>query len=212
MCSGRVDLKFIFRAFSNGADGVFVGGCHLNDCHYNPEGNYDALIVSRLTKILLERIGVNPERFRLEWVSAGEGIRFAEIMNEFSNKVKQLGPLGSNEKIDFQTLKFRFESVAKLIPYIKLVERERLRIPVRTEVFYHNYLASGELDKLFKEIIEDKLAMSQILLLLKEKPLTTGEISEKLGMNPSDVSKYMNHSSRYGFVRFDVTNNRYACA
>ena len=83
MCSGRVDLEFIFRAFAKKADGVFIGGCHLNDCHYNPEGNYDALGNSLVAKRILENVGVNPERLRLEWVSAGEGIRFAEVMNEF---------------------------------------------------------------------------------------------------------------------------------
>jgi coenzyme F420-reducing hydrogenase delta subunit len=71
MCSGRVDLEFIFRAFAKKADGVFIGGCHLNDCHYNPEGNYDALGNSMVANASLERWR-NPERLRLEWSSAGE--------------------------------------------------------------------------------------------------------------------------------------------
>ena len=78
MCSGRVDLEFILRAFAKKADAVFIGGCHLGDCHYNPEGNYDALGNSFVAKRILENIGINPDRLRLEWVSAGEGIRFAE--------------------------------------------------------------------------------------------------------------------------------------
>jgi coenzyme F420-reducing hydrogenase delta subunit len=90
-CSGRVDLKFVLKAFFNGADGVFVGGCHLNDCHYHPEGNYDALIMSKLCTKILSRVGINPECFRLEWVSAGEGIRFAEIMNAFSKRIDTPG-------------------------------------------------------------------------------------------------------------------------
>ena len=78
---------------------MFIGGCHLNDCHYNPEGNYDALGNSLIAKRILENLGVNPDRLRLEWVSAGEGMRFAEVMNDFSAKVKSLGPLGSSEGI-----------------------------------------------------------------------------------------------------------------
>ena len=97
MCSGRVALEFIFRSFAQKADGVFIGGCHLNDCHYNPEGNYDALGNSLIAKRILENVGVNPERLRLEWVSAGEGIRFAEVMHDLSAKIKSLGPLGSSE-------------------------------------------------------------------------------------------------------------------
>ncbi|MGB9846959.1 MAG: hydrogenase iron-sulfur subunit, partial [Desulfotomaculales bacterium] len=123
MCSGRVDLAHVFRAFSNGADGVFIGGCHLNDCHYNTEGNYDALNMVQLGKKLLAHIGIHPERLRLEWVSAGEGIRFAEIMNDFGNIVKRLGPLGEGEGIERDELKSRIEAVTKLIPYIKLAKK-----------------------------------------------------------------------------------------
>jgi len=78
MCSGRVDPAHIFRAFLTGQDAVFIGGCHLNDCHYVTHGNYDALSMVYICKKLLEHIGVNPERLRIEWVSAGEGIRFAK--------------------------------------------------------------------------------------------------------------------------------------
>jgi F420-non-reducing hydrogenase iron-sulfur subunit len=212
MCSGRVDLKFILRAFSNGADAVFVGGCHLNDCHYNPEGNYDALIMSKVGKKLIERIGINPDRLRLEWVSAGEGIRFAEIMNDFGKKVKHFGPLGVSEGLDKKTLNFNLEAVARLVPYIKLVERERLRVPIRTEAEYDKYLAGGDFDRLFNETIADKLAISRILLLLREKPLSTGEIAQLLNLNPSEVSKHISSSSRHGFVRYDVERNCYALA
>ncbi|CCK81044.1 hydrogenase iron-sulfur subunit [Desulfobacula toluolica] len=209
MCSGRVDLKFILRAFSNGSDGVFVGGCHLNDCHYNPEGNYDALIMSKICIKLLEHIGINPERFRLEWVSAGEGIRFADIMNEFSRKIKQLGPLGTSEGIDKKELAFKLEAVGKMIPYIKLWERERLRIPVRSEEAYDNFFAGKDLDRLFDETIADKLAVSQIMLLLKDTPLSTNDISEKLRLNPSEISRHMINSSRHGMVKYDTASKCY---
>jgi len=105
MCSARVDLAHILLAFSTGQDAIFVGGCHLDDCHYITNGNYDALSSVLLCKKLLEHIGVNPERLRLEWVSAGEGIRFANIMNDFGKKVNELGPLGKNEGVDPNKLK-----------------------------------------------------------------------------------------------------------
>lgn len=212
MCSGRVDLKFILKAFLNGADGVFVGGCHLNDCHYNPEGNYDALIMSKICRKILSRVGIDNDRFRLEWVSAGEGIRFAEIMNAFSNRVKELGPLGSSEGIEKKELAFHLEAALKLVPYIKLVERERLRLPVRSEVGVEAFLASGDLDSMFEETIGEKLIMSQILSLLHERPMSTGEIAEALKLNPSDISRHINNSSKHGFLRYDVQNNCYAIA
>jgi coenzyme F420-reducing hydrogenase delta subunit len=203
MCSGRVDPAFILRAFSNRMDGVFVGGCWLGECHYVTEGNYDTLSVMHICKKLLEQIGVNPERLRLEWVSASQGIRFAEVMTDFVKKLKELGPLGVGEGIDISGLKLKLEAARSLVPYIKLVERERLRVHFDTEDEYARFFNSEEVDRLFRELIVDKLTISQILLLLREKPLSTGEISEILGLSPSEVSRYLNSSARDGLVRFD---------
>jgi F420-non-reducing hydrogenase iron-sulfur subunit len=153
MCSGRVDLSFIFRAFSNGTDGVFIGGCHLNDCHYNTEGNYDALAVTRLCKKLMERIGLNPDRLRIEWVSAGEGIRFAEVMNDFGRQIKKLGPLGKSEGMDGNELESKIEEITKLIPYIKMVYQDRLASRHTTPEDYDGLFTNDEIDKLFREMV-----------------------------------------------------------
>ena len=203
MCSGRVDPAFILRAFSNGMDGVFVGGCWLGECHYVTEGNYEAVSVMHICKKLLKLIGVNPERLRLEWVSASQGIRFAEVITDFVKNLKELGPLEVGEGIDKNGLKLRFEAVQSLVPYIKLVERERLRVHFETEDEYDKYFNSEEVDRLFRELIVDKLAISEILLLLRERPLSTGEISEILDLSPSEVSRYLSSSAKEGLVRFD---------
>jgi coenzyme F420-reducing hydrogenase delta subunit len=212
MCSGRVDLAFILRAFSHGTDGVFIGGCWLGECHYITEGNYLALSMTHLCRKLLELIGVNPKRLRLEWVSASEGIRFAEVMTDFTRKLKELGPLGTGEGIDENGLKLKLEAVKNLVPYIKLVERERLRVRFDTEEEYNEFFGSDEVDRLFHELIGDKLAISQIMLLLRESPLSTGKISEILGLNPPEVSRHLNSSARQGLVRFDENQKRFAPA
>jgi len=212
MCTGRVDMGFILRAFSNGTDGVFIGGCWPGECHYLTEGNYLALSIVHLSKKLLEHIGVNSERLRLEWVSASEGGRFAEVMNDFTSKLKELGPLGKGEGIEENKLKFKLEAVQNLIPYIKLVERERLRVPLKSESEYNKFFASEEFDHLFNELIIDKLAMSEIMLLLRQKPVSAGEISETLGLNPSEVSRHLHVSARQGLVRFDESRNLVSCA
>jgi hypothetical protein len=124
--------------------------------------------------------------------------------------VEDIGPLGKTEGIDQKILKFKLEAVSKLIPYIKLVEREKLRVPIQSEDAYKNFYASDRVNRIFNELIIDKLAVSQIMLLLREKPLSTGEMSEMLGLNPSDVSRHMNSSSRHGMVRYDTGQKRYA--
>jgi coenzyme F420-reducing hydrogenase delta subunit len=206
MCTGRVDLAFVLRAFSKGADGVIIGGCWPGECHYVTEGNYGALGNMYLGRKLLEYIGMDPQRLRLEWVAASEGTRFAERMNDFSQKLKELGPL------DRDKFKLKLEALDKLVPYLKLVERERLRVPVKSEEAYREFYTSEETARVLDELIADKLAISQILTLLEEKPLSTGEISELLGLNPSEVSRHINSSSRRGLVRYDAEHKRYALA
>jgi F420-non-reducing hydrogenase iron-sulfur subunit len=96
-CTGRLDPTFVMKAFSEGADGVFIGGCHPGDCHYL-SGNYNALKRVIILKKVLEQYGINPARLRLEWVSASEGSRFARVMTEFSREIKALGPLAAEEE------------------------------------------------------------------------------------------------------------------
>jgi F420-non-reducing hydrogenase iron-sulfur subunit len=151
MCSGRVDLSFVLRAFSNGTDGVFIGGCHLNDCHYNTHGNFDALSMTRLCKKLLEHIGINPDRLRIEWVSAGEGIRYADIMTDFAAQIKKLGPLGSSEGTDRNELRSRLKEVSKLVPYIKLVKKDKLASHLPTEEEYADLFTAEEVETLLSE-------------------------------------------------------------
>lgn len=92
MCSGRVDAQFIMKAFAEGADAVLVAGCHTpSDCHYQ-EGNFKALRRYHLLKKVLPQLGIEPERFRLEWVSAAEGDKFQRVCTEFTEQVRKLGP------------------------------------------------------------------------------------------------------------------------
>lgn len=93
MCSGRVDPSFILLAFKEGADGVLVTGCHLGDCHYLT-GNYKTLRRVELLRRMLPQFGIEPERLRLEWISAAEGAKFQQVINEFIDKITELGPLG----------------------------------------------------------------------------------------------------------------------
>jgi F420-non-reducing hydrogenase iron-sulfur subunit len=91
MCSGRIQPGFVLRAFEKGADGVLVSGCHFGDCHYI-SGNEHAVEQFEKTKNVVKLLGLEVERLRLEWISAAEGARFAGIVNEFTDQVRELGP------------------------------------------------------------------------------------------------------------------------
>jgi NADH-quinone oxidoreductase subunit E len=212
MCTGRVDLSFIFRAFLSGKDGVIIGGCRPGECHYITEGNFLALSTTLLCRKILELIGVSPERVRLEWLSASEGNRYAEVMNDFSKEVKGLGPLGVGKGVDQNALRRKLEAVRNLIPYIKLVERERLRIPIKSVEAYNEYFTGSEFNRLFKELIADKLEISLMMALLREKPCSAAELSRTLGISPSEVSRHLNDSARQGLGRFDESQNLIAAA
>jgi F420-non-reducing hydrogenase iron-sulfur subunit len=97
MCSGRVTPAFVLKALKAGADGVLVSGCHFGDCHYI-FGNYKAVDQFEKTKALVKTLGLDEKRIRLEWVSAAEGPRWAQVINEFVEQITALGPSPLNHK------------------------------------------------------------------------------------------------------------------
>jgi len=152
MCSGRIDLEFVLRAFSNGQDGVFIGGCRLNECNYVTHGNYHALSMALLCRKIMEHIGLSPERLNIQFMSAGDGILFAEHMNDFGKKVKSLGPLGISEGIDKDVLKSKIEEITRLIPYIKIAKREKLGSRLTNKADYDGFFTSDEIDSLLRDV------------------------------------------------------------
>jgi F420-non-reducing hydrogenase iron-sulfur subunit len=98
MCSGRVEPTFVLKAFKSGADGVLICGCHPGDCHYH-EGNYKCLRRFYLIQKYIIQMGIEKERLRLEWVSASEGKQFADLINDMTETVAQLGPGKYNQKV-----------------------------------------------------------------------------------------------------------------
>ena len=99
MCSGRIEPTFVLRAFQQGADGVLICGCHPGDCHYQ-EGNYRCLRRYHLLKKYIEQMGIEPERLKLEWISASEGKQYAELINSFTQTITELGPCSVKETME----------------------------------------------------------------------------------------------------------------
>jgi F420-non-reducing hydrogenase iron-sulfur subunit len=97
MCTGRINPLLVVSAFRHGADGVLISGCHPGECHY-VEGNYLVRRRIRLFRNLLDFVGINPDRLRMSWVSASEGKKFSQVVEEVTKKVTELGPLRTFEE------------------------------------------------------------------------------------------------------------------
>lgn len=153
MCSGRVDLKFVLKAFLNGCDGVFIGGCRIDECNYVTNGNYHALNMVLLCKKIMEHIGLNHERLRIDFMSSADGIRYAEVVDEFTRSIRALGPIGEAEGIDRAELKSKLKEIEKLVPYIKIMKNDKLGAALEDLEEQAALFTSEEIDKLFSEMI-----------------------------------------------------------
>lgn len=212
MCSARVDPTIVLEAFIQGLDGVMVLGCHPGDCHYMT-GNYHAEKRMQMTQKILESLGLSPGRLLVDWVSAAEGERFASLVRGYTEKVRELGPLGSESGIE------RVELVSRLSASKEALADDRLRWLVGRErelieegnVFGES-LSQEEFDRVMLESIRKEYEKSRILLALQREDLTIREMGEKIGLSPRDVLKNLITLERDGLVsvaRIDGSSPRY---
>ena len=153
MCSGRIDIAFVLKAFLNGNDGVYIGSCKLDECNYTTNGNYHALKMVILCKRIMEYIGLNPDRLIIEFMSAAEGNKFAESVENFTEKIKETGAFGVAENLDVEEVKKKIEKIMNLIPYIKIATREKLLAPVsRNSEDWKDIFTIEEIETLFKDV------------------------------------------------------------
>jgi len=186
MCSGRVDPVFIFEALLSGFDGVLVLGCHPGDCHYLV-GNYQAEKVMNRVSKLMEIAGISKERLFLDWVSAAEGVRFAQIVDSFVEKIKREGPLNGDPGI-LQRLEAAKMTVAKeKIRWLMGNERNQLE---KGNVFGEK-MSYPEFDALMKEALKEEFSKSWILLSLDSKPTSAKELAAILGLQAWEVFAYL---------------------
>ncbi len=146
-----MDLAHVLRAFYNGNDGVYVGGCHLGECNFVTHGNYHAVNMVLLCKRIMEYMGLNPERLRIAFTSSAEGTLFGEYMNDFNKTIKELGPLGKSEGLDGDQLKSKLAEAIRLVPWIKIEKNEKLGNPLHNTEEYDRYFTKEEVDALFSE-------------------------------------------------------------
>jgi coenzyme F420-reducing hydrogenase delta subunit len=197
MCSGRVDPTLVLRFLGEGADGVMITGCHIGDCHYI-DGNLYAKRKFELLKRLVEKSGLEKDRVMLEWVSASEGQRFADIVTEFTERIKELGPSPAviDPEIRFNLL--AAESAAEKYRLRVLVDKEE-RLVKRGNI-YGEEVTQKEYSAIMEEAVNTEFTRNKISLLVSENPMSVKDIAAKIGESPKSVLDHIVALRQRGWV------------
>ncbi|MHC1604834.1 MAG: hydrogenase iron-sulfur subunit [Candidatus Methanofastidiosia archaeon] len=167
MCSGRIEPSYILDALERGADGVCILGCHFGDCHYI-SGNYEASRRMELLKKLFKHIGMDDRRIMIEWVSAAEGERFSQIVNNFTDQIRELGPLPKDYTEKLKLLKGALDG-----------ERLRIVLGSTKRAFDEGEIEEEKYNNAMFDIAIEEIERAKIFQALEENsPLTVPEISE----------------------------------
>ncbi len=198
MCSGRVDPSFVPRAFLAGYDGVMILGCHPGDCHYLT-GNYQAEKKIGLTRRLFEMAEVGSERLLLDWVSAGEGERFSQVVRQFVEKIRALGPFPLDQEMrgKLQAVKASLEGEK-----IRWMVGKGPELMEKVNV-YHEQLPRERVQNAIEATIRDELLKNRILALVEMKPRPATEISQALNLKLSETLAYLTALVGEGRIGFD---------
>ena len=203
MCSTRIDPYIIIQIFKSGADGVFVGGCHIGDCHYI-SGNFHTKNKMTLTQRLLKEAGFDPERLHLEWVSASEGERFSQVITEFTNKIKSLGPnpvAGATPDPKLVKNLDAAESAALEFRLRALVGKE-YKITNEGNV-YGDIKPEEEFDEMFDLAIKNEYARKRILNLTGEQAYSVLDLSKELDVPTDKVLEHIVFLRKNNFVAME---------
>lgn len=198
MCSGRIDPSFIPRAFLAGYDAVMILGCHPGDCHYL-SGNLQAAHKIDLTRGLLVQKGIEKERLLLDWVSAGEGQRFAQLMGQFISQVRDLGPLPKTDKIEEKLRAIKAALEAEKIRWMmgkgqQLMENENV---------YGERADQDRVKVIMEDTVRDELMKNHILVMLEQGSLTAKDIGLRLQLSLKETLPHLVSLVGEGRIGFD---------
>jgi coenzyme F420-reducing hydrogenase delta subunit len=188
MCSARVEPAVVLEMFLSGADAVFVGGCHIGDCHYI-SGNFFAKRRMSMLRVLLERAGIDSRRLRLEWISASEGKRFADVMTEFQEEVKGLGPSpvrGNKELLENMHLAKKVASDFRL----RALTTKGYKVVEEGNVYGRN-IPEELYDAMMVKAIDDEFSRAKILYTTSKEPRSVPDISQATGLEPKKVLEHV---------------------
>ena len=201
MCSGRVDPMFLFEALEKGTDGVFVGACHLGDCHYQ-SGNYFAEIKLKWSTYLLECANLDPQRIRLEFISAAEGERFAGAVRDFIEYVSDIGPLTPEERYECGSLK----AVASgfRVRWLMGIEREQLL----NGNAYDEPVGPDEWNAFMEKMLYKRYLQHRILKAIHQEPLSAVDLASILPFPSHVLLNHLAELKRMGLVEVNPDHSK----
>ncbi len=205
MCSGRVDPVFIAEAFMNGIDGVLVLGCHLGDCHYI-SGNYEAEIKMKMLSKTLSMIDFS-DRVRLDWVSAAEGNRFAQIVSDFTDHIRKLGP----SPVKNNNVKKEIIDNLNAVKFALCDSRLRALVARQRELttdgnVYGEIIPIEEFEEILDNAIENEIIRHKILEKIKKEGKSVPDIAKEIGVESHKVLRHIVTLRARGLVDVDQIN------
>lgn len=185
LCTGQLDVRYVLEALLRGADGVLVVGCKLGECQYF-DGNYHARLKIEATRMMLKRVAIEPERVRMEFMSAAEGAKFAETVKNFSRKIHSLGPTPVLDKKKSRRLRQSVSALSEAMSRMRLRALVgKWRRVVEQGNVYGDKIDEEEWREMIERSIDEELIRSQIILLLKEKPRSCIDLAQEIGVDPA---------------------------
>jgi len=209
MCTGRVDPALVAESFKKGLDGLLVVGCHFGECHYI-SGNVQAKAKMDMTRRLLKYIGVNEERLSFQQCSSSEASVFVEVVSEFDEKIRGLGPLGgAGDPVKVPRIFKKLEAAEAVLASEKI----RWVIGKRTPFFesgnmYGEIFTEHEFNRAIDMIIVEEMDIQEILAKLKEGARSVKDLTHDLAIPSERVFRYVNALKRKGMVSLDKVAGR----
>jgi coenzyme F420-reducing hydrogenase delta subunit len=203
MCSGRIDPYIVLEAFSQGVDGVFIGGCHPGDCHYL-EGNYQAERKIKMTKQLVKTAGIEPERLRMEWVAASEGEQFANLMREFPEQIKKLGPspISGVTTDPKMVANLNAAKLAALDFRLRAIVAKEWKIVEQGNV-YGETKPQDEWDVFMEDAVKAEYERKRVLGLIKGKPMSVKELASEIELPTDRILDHVVYLRKRNFLALD---------
>jgi F420-non-reducing hydrogenase iron-sulfur subunit len=209
MCTGRIDPAMVARAFQKGLDGLVLVGCYFGDCHYI-SGNVQAKAKIDMTRKLFKHIGVNEERLAFRQCSSGEAAVFVKLVTEFSEKIRNFGPLGGGgDRVTAPEIFEKLDAAEAVLAGEKIRWVIGKRTPfLETGNMYGEIFTEHEFNRAIDMIIMEEMEVQEILGQLKQGAKSVKELARDLDMPSERVFRYITALKRKGMVALDTVAGR----